>query len=39
MYRAHRRCIGPRWISRNPDEKVKQHKEESGFSHAYQMDV
>ncbi len=25
MYRAHRRYIGPRWISRYPDENVKQH--------------
>src|SRR6266700_2374190 len=25
MYRAHRRFIGPRWISRYPDEKVKKH--------------
>ena len=25
MYRASSRCIGPRWISHYPDEKVKKH--------------
>jgi peptide-methionine (S)-S-oxide reductase len=26
MYRAHRRFIGPRWLSQYPDQKVKKHK-------------
>jgi len=33
MYRAHRRCIGPRWVFLCPDYFLKQHYRPSGSHH------